>query len=192
MQPKLRIDGTIFRDEKNREVTLHGINLAGDAKYPATPDQPSHVSDNFLDGDNVSFVGRPFSLEDAPVHFRRLRNWGYNTLRYIFTWEAIEHAGPGKYDEDFIRFTIEVLRLAKKFGFYINMDPHQDVVSYSFLCSMYCCYVSNHDTSGRASQAAPAPLSGPSTPAASIPQSSTPPNPPWSKTPTKTRSPSPR
>lgn len=131
-QMRLRIDGRTFRDPQNREVTLHGINCAADAKLPATPDLPSHVSEKFFDGDNVSFVNRPFSLEDASTHFSRLRSWGYNTLRYIFTWEAIEHAGPGKYDEEWIDHTIAVLRKAKEYGFYIFMDPHQDVVSILF------------------------------------------------------------
>ncbi|KAF2007984.1 glycoside hydrolase family 5 protein [Amniculicola lignicola CBS 123094] len=126
---RLRIDGRTFRDSDNREVTLHGINAAADAKFPAAPDIPSHVAENFLDGDNVSFVNRPFSVDDAATHFARLRGWGYNTIRYIFTWEAIEHAGPGIYDEEWIRHTIAVLRVAKGFGFYIFMDPHQDVWS---------------------------------------------------------------
>jgi hypothetical protein len=125
---RLRIDGRTFRDPHNREVTLHGINCAADAKFPATPNQPSHIADNFFDGDNVSFVNRPFSLEDSTTHFSRLRSWGYNTIRYVFTWEAIEHAGPGKYDEEWIDHTIALLRKAKEYGFYIFMDPHQDVV----------------------------------------------------------------
>jgi hypothetical protein len=110
------------------DVVEHGINCAADAKFPATPDLPSHVSEKFFDGDNVSFVNRPFSLDDAATHFSRLRGWGYNTIRYIFTWEAIEHAGPGKYDEEWIDHTISILRKAKEYGFYIFMDPHQDVV----------------------------------------------------------------
>ncbi|KAI9927715.1 hypothetical protein ASPWEDRAFT_41813 [Aspergillus wentii DTO 134E9] len=126
---RLRVDGQTFRDPQNREVTLRGINVAGEAKYPRNPNTPSYVSENFFDADNVSFVGRPFALEDAHTHFARLKKWGYNTIRYIFTWEAIEHAGPGKYDHEWISFTIEVLRIAKKYNFYVFMDPHQDVWS---------------------------------------------------------------
>lgn len=126
---RIRIDGQKFRDTDNREVTLRGINVAGDAKFPASPDVSSHTPDHFFDGDNVSFVGRPFSLEEAHTHLTRLRRWGYNTIRYVFTWEAIEHVGPGKYDEEWIQFTIEILRLAKSYGFYIFMNPHQDVWS---------------------------------------------------------------
>ena len=108
---------------------MRGINVAGDAKFPARPDQPSHISENFFDGDNVSFVGRPFAVDKAHTHFGRLRRWGYNTIRYIFTWEAIEAAGPGIYDEEWIEHTIQLLRIAKEYGFYVFMDPHQDVVS---------------------------------------------------------------
>jgi hypothetical protein len=125
---RLRIDGRTFRDTDNGEVTIHGINVAGDAKFPAKPDQSSHIADDFFDGDKVSFVGRPFSVEEAHTHFERLKRWGYNTIRYIFTWEAVEAAGPGRYDEEWIQHTISVLRIAKTYGFYIFMDPHQDVV----------------------------------------------------------------
>ncbi|KAI9703976.1 MAG: hypothetical protein M1820_005758 [Bogoriella megaspora] len=126
---RLRIEGRTFRDARNREVTLHGINVAGDAKFPSEPDQPSQIVERFFDGDNVSFLRRPFTADDAPTHFARLKKWGYNTIRYVFTWEAIEAAGPGKYDEQWIQHTIDVLRVARKYGFYIFMDPHQDVWS---------------------------------------------------------------
>src|ERR1700712_3672559 len=125
---RLRIEAGHFLDNNDREVILHGINVAADMKYPAKPETPSHIPDRFFDGDNVSFVDQPFSLEDAPSHFSRLRKWGFNTIRYIFTWEAVEHEGPGKYDEEFCQHTVNILRMAKEYGFYVFMDPHQDVV----------------------------------------------------------------
>lgn len=128
-QFRLTIENGQFVDPKGRTVVLRGINVAGDAKLPSEPDQPSHEPKNFFDGDNVTFHARPFPKDDAHVHFSRLRRWGYNTIRYIFTWEAIEAAGPGHYDEAFIQHTIDILRIAKRYGFYIIMDPHQDVVS---------------------------------------------------------------
>ena len=126
---RLKIEGDRFRDAQNREVTLRGINVAGDAKLPKSPDLPSHVSDQFFEGDTCSFVGRPFSVDEAHIHFARLKRWGYNLIRYVFTWEAIEHEGPGKYDDDWIQHTIQILRLAKDYGFYVFMDPHQDAWS---------------------------------------------------------------
>jgi len=126
---RLTIEDGQFRDGHGRQIVLRGINVAGDAKVPSEPDQPSHVGDNFFDGDNVTFHQRPFCKDDAPTHFARLRGYGFNTIRYVFTWEAIEAAGPGTYDESWIQHTIEVLRVAKTYGFYVFMDPHQDVWS---------------------------------------------------------------
>ncbi|KAK3346806.1 glycoside hydrolase family 5 protein [Lasiosphaeria hispida] len=126
---RLTIEDGKFRDIHGRQVTLRGINVAGDAKYPNIPEQPSHIAQNFFDGDNVKFTGRPFPKEDAHLHFSRLKRYGYNTIRYVFTWEAIEAAGPGIYDEEWIQHTIDILRAAKEYGFYIFMDPHQDVWS---------------------------------------------------------------
>ncbi|KAI0127639.1 glycoside hydrolase family 5 protein [Xylariales sp. AK1849] len=126
---RLTIEDGQFRDNLGRHVLLRGINVAGDAKLPSTPDVPSHIAEDFFDGDNVKFHSRPFRKEDAHIHFSRLKRYGYNTIRYVFTWEAIEAAGPGIYDEVWIQHTIDVLREAKEYGFYIFMDPHQDVWS---------------------------------------------------------------
>ncbi|OAA64677.1 Glycoside hydrolase, superfamily [Niveomyces insectorum RCEF 264] len=126
---RLLIEDGVFKDTLGRQVVLRGINVAGDAKYPSNPETPSHVVDDFFDGDNISFHQRPFSKDDAHLHFSRLKKMGYNTIRYVFTWEAIEYAGPGRYDEEWIQHTIALLRTAKEYGFYVFMDPHQDVWS---------------------------------------------------------------
>lgn len=126
---RLIIEDGQFQDAHGRHVLLRGINVAADAKLPSEPDVPSHIAQDFFDGDNVKFHNRPFRKEDAHIHFSRLKRFGYNTIRYIFTWEAIEAAGPGRYDEDWIQHTIDVLRTAREYGFYIFMDPHQDVWS---------------------------------------------------------------
>ncbi|KAK1590199.1 family 5 glycoside hydrolase [Colletotrichum navitas] len=126
---RLTIEDGQFRDGYGRQVVLRGLNVAADAKLPSEPDQPSHIGEDFFDGDNVTFHNRPFPKEEAHVHFSRIKRYGYNTIRYVFTWEAIEAAGPGRYDEEWIQHTIEILRIAKDYGFYIFMDPHQDVWS---------------------------------------------------------------
>ena len=126
---RLTIEDGKFRDDNARTVVLRGINVSGDCKLPSEPSQPSHIAKDFFDGDTVTFHQRPFTMEDAHIHFGRIKRYGFNCIRYLFTWEAIEAAGPGKYDEEFIQHTIEVLRIAKSFGFYVFMDPHQDVWS---------------------------------------------------------------
>ena len=128
----ISVRGQDFVDRQSgRTVHLRGINVSGDSKLPSSPDVPSHRGADgvFWDADNVSFVGRPFPLSEADFHFSKLASWGFNTIRFIVTWEAIEHAGPGTYDEDFIVYVIACLRKCGDHGLYAIIDPHQDVWS---------------------------------------------------------------
>ncbi|KAF9927350.1 hypothetical protein FBU30_003307 [Linnemannia zychae] len=125
----LYIRGQWFKDHTGRTVTLRGVNLSGASKMPVGV--PSHQREGFLDADGteVSFIGRPFPLEEADEHLCRLKHWGFNFLRFIVTWEAIEHAGPGKYDTEYFDYLVQVLYKCKEYGFKCFLDPHQDVWS---------------------------------------------------------------
>ena len=90
---KIHTEGPWFQDDAGRTLLLRGVNLAGSSKVPFTPNGATHLLEGFFDHRNVSFVGRPFPLEEADEHFSRLRAWGLTTLRFLVTWEAIEHAG---------------------------------------------------------------------------------------------------
>lgn len=109
-----------FVDQASRVRILRGVNLCGSSKTPV--DKPSWVLDGFWEAveaaDGDSFVGRPleFTKEEtrrmgsngtsplefgtlgdageADIHLARLRGWGFTLLRFVFTWEALEHAGP--------------------------------------------------------------------------------------------------
>lgn len=126
-----------FVDGDGRKITLKGINVDGAMKLPAKPFMPSYAGGNseqarnvFFEGDTVSFIGRPFPLEEAASHFLRIKSWGYNTIRYLLTWEAMEHEGPGKYDTAFIDYTIEILKIIDEVGgLYVILEMHQDVWS---------------------------------------------------------------
>lgn len=118
-----------FVDENNRVVMLRGVNLGGSSKVPFRPDGSSYRLEGFFDHRNVSFVGRPFPLEEADEHYTRLKEWGFNCLRFLFTWEAVEHAGPGIYDEDYLDYLYQVVKKAGEYGFNVFIDPHQDVWS---------------------------------------------------------------
>lgn len=119
--------GTWFRDEQGRALLLRGVNLGGSSKVPRTPNGASHLRES-LTGE-VSFVGRPFPLEEADEHLRRLHRWGLRVLRLLTPWEAIEHAGPGRYDEAYLDYVQALVERAAHHGLSVFLDPHQDVWS---------------------------------------------------------------
>lgn len=86
------IDGQ-FVDNQGHTLLLRGVNLCGDSKAPVG--SSSHDLDLRIAEDGMeNFIGRPLRLEDADVHLSRLRGWGFNMLRYVVCWEALEHEGP--------------------------------------------------------------------------------------------------
>ncbi|MDO6414706.1 cellulase family glycosylhydrolase [Sphingomonas sp. BIUV-7] len=125
---RLTIVGDTFRDTAGRSVILRGVNLGGDCKLPY-PDGGTNIPTDFADHREVSFIGRPFPIEEADEHLGRLSHWGFNVVRLVTTWEAVEHAGPGLYDEAYLDFLAEICRRAAKYGLYVMIDFHQDVWS---------------------------------------------------------------
>lgn len=137
--PTVRVDAqhiTIangaFTDIAGRTLFLRGINLGGSTKVPYSPDMGSHVREGFFNGKEISFVGRPFPVEDADRHFQRLKAWGFHFLRFLVTWEAIEHGGPGIYDTAYLQYLKTIITKAGEYGLDVLIDPHQD------LWSRYC------------------------------------------------------
>ncbi|NPA37197.1 MAG: cellulase family glycosylhydrolase [Chlorobi bacterium] len=123
------IEGNRFVDSSGREMFIRGINLGGSSKIPYKPCIATHVSNNFFNGSEVSFTGRPFPLEEADEHFSRLKAWGFHFIRLLVTWEAIEHKGPGIYDEEYLDYIRKIIKKAESYGINVMIDPHQDVWS---------------------------------------------------------------
>ena len=112
--------GNRITDDKGRTLILRGVNLGGSSKVPAGPQNPP---------ENVSFVGRPFPPEEAEEHFEKLKNWGLSFIRLVISWEALEHSGPGIYDESYLAYLRKILLAAEKKDISVLIDPHQDVWS---------------------------------------------------------------
>ena len=123
-----------FCDADGNVVILRGVNLDPNVKTPANPAMTTHFpikDESFWDGaDDVSFIGHPFPLDQVETHINRIKSLGYNHIRLPFTWESLEHKGPGIYDYEYMDYLIEVLRIIDRVGgVYVYLDPHQDVWS---------------------------------------------------------------
>ncbi|MCL2267377.1 MAG: cellulase family glycosylhydrolase, partial [Treponema sp.] len=125
----MQIKNNLILDNDGRTLILRGVNLGGDSKIPfCSPGE--ETSPSFLDRKNdVSFIGRPFPLEEAEGHFKRLKKAGMTFLRFLITWEAIEHEGPGIYDESYLAYLRKILLAAEREDISVFIDPHQDVWS---------------------------------------------------------------
>ncbi len=126
--------GEWFRERGfGRVVMIRAINLSGESKRPAGCQ--SQMDCLYLNPEDVTFVGRPFPLSTsdevyaAKVHLARIRSWGFNALRFIVSWEAIEGRGPGMYDHEYLKYVRSVVRLCGTFGLGVIIDFHQDVWS---------------------------------------------------------------
>ncbi len=126
---QLRISGRWFLDPKDRRVLLRGVNLGGSSKLPYFKDGEGRDPAWLAPQRSPTFVGRPFPIGEADEHFRRLAGWGFNCLRLLTTWEAVEHGGPGLYDEAYLDYFARVVKKAAEYGLFVYIDPHQDVWS---------------------------------------------------------------
>ena len=83
------IQGSKFVDDHGRTLLLRGINLCGSSKLPTHPYVFAPVDEFYSSAKNVSFIGRPFNLNEAKEHFQRLRTWGLTFARLLIPWEAL-------------------------------------------------------------------------------------------------------
>jgi hypothetical protein len=125
----IHINGNRFSDESNRTLILRGVNLGGSSKVPTSPDGDTRFAASLQNPGGVSFIGRPFPLEEADEHFARLKKWGFTFLRFLITWEAVEHSGPGIYDQAYLDYLFAVVKKANDHEISLFIDPHQDVWS---------------------------------------------------------------
>jgi len=125
----MQIVNSRILDSDGRTLILRGVNLGGSSKNPFGPPDWGLSPESLKNPADVSFVGRPFPEEEAESHFDRLNRAGLNFLRLVITWEALEHSGPGLYDEAFLAYLRKILLLAAQKGISVFIDPHQDVWS---------------------------------------------------------------
>ena len=105
-------EGTYFvRDDDGRVVILRGMNIMSSSKG-----HPERLPD----------------LEEEDVE-RYARQWGFNVVRYLIFWDAVEPS-PGEYDAAYFDKTEERLDWFADHGVYVILDMHQDVYAERFCC----------------------------------------------------------
>jgi len=118
-----------FVDDEGRTLILRGCNLGGDCKTPYRPRNELPTREEFYDYGHARFTGRPFTEAEAPEHLDRLVRWGFNVVRLLVTWEGLQPAEPGKYDEAYYDYVERIAALTNERGLRMFIDPHQDVWS---------------------------------------------------------------
>jgi endoglycosylceramidase len=96
-----------------RVLLLRGLNYANDHKFP--------------DAQTGSFFPAWASASDFTV----MRSYGFNSVRLLITWEAVEPR-RGTYDERYLDALAERLDWAAAAGLYVILDMHQDVYARAF------------------------------------------------------------
>lgn len=99
--PALRASGRHFVDPAGRVVILRGVNLSGRAKVP------------------------PFLPACDPGDLDALPSWGFNVVRLVTVWEAIEPQ-PGVYDLGNMARLRGLADAAWERGLYTVVAIHQD------------------------------------------------------------------
>jgi endoglycosylceramidase len=96
-------------DAQGRVVILRGVNIGQGSKTPPF---------------------RPIAMGDDQA-FAQLRDWGFNAIRFISTWEALEPR-PMEIDLEYVHYVKWFLDAANRHGMVVILDNHHNEVSRCF------------------------------------------------------------
>ncbi|MGB9600333.1 MAG: cellulase family glycosylhydrolase [Myxococcota bacterium] len=109
------VDLTYIRDGYGRYLNFTGVNLGGSTKVPIKREDGTYT-----------YIGRPFPLEEADRYFRIIKDAGFNTIRLLFMWEAVEPNEKGVYDEEFLDYFDKIIAKAEEHGIYVLINMHEN------------------------------------------------------------------
>ena len=106
-------DGQWIRDSSGRVFISRGLNLSDDNKFPSP-----------VTGE---FIPNWFNADC----FAEIASWGFNTVRFVMTWEGLEPE-PGQYNEQYLGRLEQAAEWARAAGIYLIFDMHQDLYARKF------------------------------------------------------------
>jgi len=106
--PTAQDDTHKFIDGRGRITVYHGVNVANYAKTSPT-----------------------FISWHTEEDFARLQSWGFNLVRYLMFWEAVEPQ-PGVINWDYLTESAERIQWLYSLGIDVIIDFHQDLYSRKF------------------------------------------------------------
>ena len=110
----VHVDGRAFRDGQGRQLLFRGYNAKAIGVFDVTFDDGRTPTETFADID-----------EAAAARFEQL---GFNVMRLPVSWSALEPK-PQAYSDALLAKIAAVLDLARRHGFYVFLDMHQDAYS---------------------------------------------------------------
>ncbi len=108
-----RSDGRWIKDSTGRVLILRGMNVTGSNKWP----DPE--------------TGKFFPSWLSPDDFKLIASWGYNSIRFLIIWEAIEPE-RGIFDDNYLNDVFTITEWARDAGLLTILDMHQDIYSRKF------------------------------------------------------------
>jgi endoglycosylceramidase len=106
--PRWHVAGGFVRAPDGRAVILRGANLSDAQKHA------------------------PYLDAAGAADYRALRDvWGFNALRFVMTWAAVE-PDRGRYDDAYLDHVAERMEWARQAGLHVIVDMHQDVYGEGF------------------------------------------------------------
>ncbi len=103
----IKTEGQKFVDGDGRQVIFNGINYI--SKDPK----------------------EKYIRNDGPEVFEKLKNWGFNCIRFGIIWAGLEPE-PGKYNEEYLAEIDKRIEWAANNGIYVMLDMHQDLYGSKF------------------------------------------------------------
>ena len=120
-------DGIWFRDTQGRFVLFRGVNFASRSKLPPyLPISP-------LQSKGITLQELKTELRIIEPEIKRLAELGFNIVRLLVMWKAIEPRPNPNLDqllpegENYLNLVKEIIDMLYSYGLFVIIDFHQDI-----------------------------------------------------------------